>query len=169
MKASFGDAESHINWASHVDFTYNLIRGCNPAPGAWTTLDGKKLFLFECTKRIARTFSEVKGKKIGQVVAQNGSSLVIHGQGGFIEVQRVRWDGGRKIAAGEAELAGRRHPGRLNSAYESLPRAAPDCSVRPLTWNPDRTLHARSRITGRRGVARRVAGQHIRPDDRHPR
>jgi methionyl-tRNA formyltransferase len=99
------DAESHINWASHVDFTYNLIRGCNPAPGAWTTLDGKKLYLFECTKRIARTFSEVKGKKIGQVVAQNGSNLVIHGQGGFIEVQRVRWDGGKKIAAGEAELA----------------------------------------------------------------
>ena len=98
------DAESHINWASHVDITYNLIRGCNPAPGAWATLDGKKLFLFECTKRIARTFSEVKGKKIGQVVAQNGSSLLIHGQGGFIEVHRVRWDGGRKVAASEADL-----------------------------------------------------------------
>ena len=98
------DAESHINWASHVDITFNLIRGCNPAPGAWTTLDGKKLFLFESTRRIARTFSEVKGKKIGQVVAQNGGSLVIHGQGGFIEVHRVRWDGGRKIAAGDAEL-----------------------------------------------------------------
>jgi len=98
------DPESHINWAYHVDVTYNLIRGCNPAPGAWTTLEGKKLFLFECTKRIARTFSEVKGKKIGQVVAQNGSSLLIHGQGGFIEVQRVRWDSGKKIAAAEAEL-----------------------------------------------------------------
>ena len=98
------DAESHINWASHVDLTFNLIRGCNPAPGAWTTVDGKKLFLFECTKRIARTFSEVKGKKIGQVVAQNGASLVIHGQGGFIEVHRVRPDGGRKIAAGDAGI-----------------------------------------------------------------
>ena len=85
----------------------NLIRGCNPAPGAWTTLDGKKLFLFECTKRIARTFSEVKGKKIGQIVALNGSGAVIHGQGGFIEVQRVRWDGGKKVTAAEAELRGR--------------------------------------------------------------
>jgi methionyl-tRNA formyltransferase len=98
------DAESHINWASHVDFTYNLIRGCNPAPGAWTTMNGKKLFLFECTKRIAHTFSEVKGKKIGQIVALNGSNAVIHGQGGFIEVQRVRWDGGKKVTAAEAEL-----------------------------------------------------------------
>jgi methionyl-tRNA formyltransferase len=99
------DAETRINWASHVDLTYNLIRGVNPAPGAWTTLDGKKLFLFECRKRIARTFSEVKGKKLGEVVAVTGSGALIHGQGGFIEVQRVRWDGGRKVAATEADLA----------------------------------------------------------------
>ncbi len=98
------DAESRINWASHVDITYNLIRGCNPAPGAWTTIDGKKLFLFESTKRIARTFSEVKGKKIGQVVAQNGSSLVIHGQGGFIEVHRARLEGGKKLPAAETDI-----------------------------------------------------------------
>ena len=98
------EAESRIHWASHVDQTFNLIRGCNPAPGAWTTQDGKKLFLFECTKRLARTFGDVKGKKIGQVVSQVGGSVTIHGQGGFIEVQRVRWDGGKKIAAAEAGL-----------------------------------------------------------------
>ena len=99
------EAESRINWANHVDQTFNLIRGCNPAPGAWTTLDGKKLFLFESTKRIARTFSEVKGKKIGEVVAQNGQSLTIHGQGGFIEVHRIRPDGGKKVAAAEVGIA----------------------------------------------------------------
>ena len=26
---------------------YNLIRGCNPAPGAWSTLDGKILQIFD--------------------------------------------------------------------------------------------------------------------------
>src|SRR4029077_13179284 len=40
-------AEARITGASHVDFTYNLIRGCNPAPGAWTTLGGKKLQIFD--------------------------------------------------------------------------------------------------------------------------
>jgi methionyl-tRNA formyltransferase len=98
------EAESQIHWASHVDQTFNLIRGCNPAPGAWTTHEGRKLFLFESTKRNARTFGEVKGKKIGQVVAQSGSSLLVHGQGGFIDVHRVRWDGGKKTAATEAGL-----------------------------------------------------------------
>ncbi len=97
------EAESQVHWAQHVDITYNLIRGCNPAPGAWTTHEGKKLFLFDSTKRIARTFGEVKGRKIGQVVAVNGS-LTIHGQGGFIEVHRVRWDGGKKVTGAEAGL-----------------------------------------------------------------
>jgi methionyl-tRNA formyltransferase len=99
------DAESRINWASHVDITFNLIRGCNPAPGAWTTVpDGKKAFIYESTKRHARTFGEVKGKKIGEIVAQNGTSLVIHGQGGFIEAHRIRVEGGRKVAASESGL-----------------------------------------------------------------
>lgn len=99
------DAESRINWANHVDITYNLIRGCNPAPGAWTTTpDGTKAFLYDCTKRIARTFSEVKGKKIGEIVAQTGTSLTIQGQGGFIEVHRVRVEGGKKVAAAESGL-----------------------------------------------------------------
>jgi methionyl-tRNA formyltransferase len=98
------EAESRINWANHVDITYNLIRGCDPAPGAWTTMDGKKLFVFNAAKRISRTFSEVKGKKLGEVVAV-GAKLVVHGQGGFVEIERVRPDGGRKVAVPEAGIA----------------------------------------------------------------
>jgi methionyl-tRNA formyltransferase len=98
------EAETRINWATHVDITYNLIRGCDPAPGAWTTMDGKKLFVFNAAKRIARTFSEVKGKKLGEVVAV-GAKLVVHGQGGFVEIERVRPDGGRKVAVPEAGIA----------------------------------------------------------------
>ena len=98
------EAELRINWASHVDITYNLIRGCDPAPGAWTTMDGKKLFVFNAAKRIARTFSEVKGKKLGEVMSVDGK-LIVHGQGGFIEIERVRPDGGRKVAVSEAGIA----------------------------------------------------------------
>ena len=98
------EAESQIHWASHVEHIHNLIRGCDPAPGAWTTHQGRKLFLFDCRKRIARTFAEVKSRKPGEVVTQGSAGVTIHGQGGFIEVQRLRWDGGRKIAAAEAGL-----------------------------------------------------------------
>ena len=107
------DAETRINWANHVDIIFNLIRGCDPAPGAWTTADGKKLFVYNATKRIARTFSEVKGKKLGEVVAINNGALVVHGQGGFIEIARARPDGGRKGVAADAGVAVGTDTGRL--------------------------------------------------------
>lgn len=103
-EGTIGEAESEIRWASHIDLTYDLIRGCNPAPGAWTTLDGRKLFVFDCAKRIARTFSEVKGKRIGEVVAASSSTLTVLGQGGFIEISRLRWEDGKKIPANESGL-----------------------------------------------------------------
>ena len=33
--------ESRINWHTHVDILYNLIRGCDPAPGAWVMVGGR--------------------------------------------------------------------------------------------------------------------------------
>ena len=60
------------------------------------------MFLYDAKKRVARTFAEVKGKKIGQVVAQTEAGLVVHGQGGFIEIGRIRPEGGKKVAAAEA-------------------------------------------------------------------
>jgi methionyl-tRNA formyltransferase len=99
------EAESRINWANHVDLTYNLIRGCNPAPGAWTTVSGRRLYLFDARKHIAPTFARVKQIGIGQVAEASATSLLVHGQGGFIEVLRCRFDNGKKIAAGEAGIA----------------------------------------------------------------
>jgi methionyl-tRNA formyltransferase len=55
------DAEAQINWHNHVDIVYNLIRGCNPAPGAWTRLNGKKLQLFDARKHAARLFRRSQG------------------------------------------------------------------------------------------------------------
>src|SRR5688572_32783576 len=40
-------AEARIDWAKPIDHVYNLIRGCNPAPGAWTTFNGKQLQIFD--------------------------------------------------------------------------------------------------------------------------
>jgi methionyl-tRNA formyltransferase len=99
------EAEAHIDWAHPIEQSYNLIRGCNPQPGAWTTLEGRKLFLYDAAKRIARTFGEVRGKKIGQVVALSDKSFTVHGQGGFVEVSRCRFADGKKIAASEAGIA----------------------------------------------------------------
>ncbi len=98
------DAESRINWAHHADRIYDLIRGCNPAPGAWTMWGERKVYLFESKKIPARTFSMVKGFKPGQVMKVADGAFTVCAQGGLIEVQRCRIDGGKKITGAEAGI-----------------------------------------------------------------
>jgi methionyl-tRNA formyltransferase len=102
------EAEARINWANHVDFVYDLIRGCNPAPGAWTTLNSEgaeqKLYLFDAKKVMAPTFGSVRGKKIGEVVSAGPEGVRIHAQGGFIEVSRLRLGDGAKVKSSEINL-----------------------------------------------------------------
>jgi methionyl-tRNA formyltransferase len=91
-------AEARINWHNHVDQIYNLIRGCNPAPGAWTLLNGKKLQLFDARKHPVRRFSQVAGD-LGAITAIGEESLHIAAQGGQIEVLKLRCEGGDKMPA----------------------------------------------------------------------
>jgi methionyl-tRNA formyltransferase len=105
-------AEAKINWANHVDFVYNLIRGCNPAPGAWTTLGGQELQIFDARKHPVKTFGTVKGK-IGEVVEATEKSFQVTAQGGRVEVLRAKLGDGKKVAAGELLSAGQIKPGAL--------------------------------------------------------
>jgi methionyl-tRNA formyltransferase len=94
------DAEAKLNWANHVDFVYNTIRGCNPAPGAWTTLNGQKIQIFDAKKHTFRRFADVSGK-IGEVTAVTDASFRVTAQGGAIEVLRARGADGKKISGGD--------------------------------------------------------------------
>src|SRR5712671_3169895 len=105
-------AEAKLNWANHVDFVYNTIRGCNPAPGAWTTLEGKEIQVFDARKLPVRTFGTVKGK-IGEVVEATEKSFQVTAQGGRIEVLRAKLGDGKKVAVGELLAAGQIKPGAL--------------------------------------------------------
>jgi methionyl-tRNA formyltransferase len=91
-------AECKINWHNHVDFIYNVIRGCNPSPGAWTTLNGKKIQLFDSRKHLFRTFSAVRGK-VGEISEVGPESIRITAQGGQIEVMKLKHEDGKKISA----------------------------------------------------------------------
>jgi methionyl-tRNA formyltransferase len=94
------EPEARINWANHVDFVYNTIRACNPAPGAWTTLNGQKVQIFDARKHPFHRFADVAGK-IGEISAVSDSSFRITAQGGAIEVLRARGADGKKVTGGE--------------------------------------------------------------------
>ena len=96
------DPEAQINWHAHVDQVYDLIRGCNPSPGAWTTVRGRKVRLYEVVRHRTRTFAAVTGKP-GEVCALTDKGIEIALQGGRLEVRQGRIDGGAKMPA--AQLA----------------------------------------------------------------
>jgi methionyl-tRNA formyltransferase len=39
--------DAEIDWSRPVEQVYNLIRGCNPQPGAWTTLNGAEVQVYD--------------------------------------------------------------------------------------------------------------------------
>jgi len=104
------EAEARVNWANHVDFVYNTIRGCNPAPGAWTTLNGTKLQIFDAKKHPARTFAAVRGK-IGEVCEVGAGSFSVAAQGGRIEVFKAKLGDGKKLAAADLAKSANLVPG----------------------------------------------------------
>jgi len=95
--------ESKINWHNHVAVIHNLIRACDPAPGAWTTLAGRKVQLFGSKKHIVRTFGAVKGKP-GEIVSI-ADSMFINAQGGQIEITKLKHEDGKKVGASEFATA----------------------------------------------------------------
>lgn len=96
----FRAAEAEIRWSAHAKQIYNLIRAANPAPGAWTTVDGKKLQIFDCSLNPVRRLSEVKGKP-GEVIAVDEDGFSVCAQGGQIRIRKVKPEGGKKVSAAE--------------------------------------------------------------------
>ena len=91
-----------------MDVVYNLIRACNPAPGAWTMLGGVKTWIYDCRKITMGKFTGAH--KPGDIHAVSDTSLTIKAQGGMIEVLKLRAEGGKKMNAGEWARANRITP-----------------------------------------------------------
>lgn len=85
---------ARIDWNKPVGQVYNLIRGTNPAPGAWTTYKGEELGIFDS----ARTAGDGVSSK---VVAISDEGVTIQSIGGRVLVKRVKPAGGAKQTAAE--------------------------------------------------------------------
>lgn len=74
---------SHIDWFKPVDQVYNLIRGTNPAPGAWSTYKGSEIGVFDST----RTGGDGVA---GRVVDISEEGVTVQSVGGRILIRRVK-------------------------------------------------------------------------------
>lgn len=113
------DKEARINWHAHLDVVHNLIRGCDPAPGAWTSAGGQKIRLFEARKHPARRFGDVAGKP-GEVVSIGDSSFQVAVQGGTLEIFKLRMENGQKVSGADfARSSGLAAGSRLGEELQS--------------------------------------------------
>ena len=91
---------AHIDWAKSWRQIDPLIRGCNPAPGAWSNLDGKVLRIFDATPLPAKDPKGIGGK-MGEIVAVEADGFIVVCADGRFKVTRVQPADGKKIDAGE--------------------------------------------------------------------
>lgn len=94
------DAEARINWSAHAQQVHDLIRGCDPAPGAWTVVQGEKVRLYESHLIPTRRFADVAGRP-GTIAAIEGDTARIALQGGTVAFGKVRTASGQKLTAAE--------------------------------------------------------------------
>lgn len=96
----FRKDDAKLDWSKPAADVYNVIRAANPAPGAWTTLNGDEIQIFDARRE------DGEGTP-GEVVFVDDNGITVQASGGRIVIKRVRPKGGDKQAATEwASAAG---------------------------------------------------------------
>jgi methionyl-tRNA formyltransferase len=82
-----------INWNKSVEEVHNLIRGLSPFPGAFTTLNGKMLKIYNSQKEIVAP--EINA---GEYETDGKTFLKFACGNGFIHIKELQLEGKKKIA-----------------------------------------------------------------------
>ena len=95
------DEHAKIDWSKPAVEVHNLIRGCDPQPGAHATYDGKQLRIFD-----VRLQRGAPASLPGQIIHIGADEITIALNGGSLVVKRVRGQGAKTSAAEFAKGAG---------------------------------------------------------------
>jgi methionyl-tRNA formyltransferase len=95
-----GPGNAKIDWGKSWRQIDPLVRGCNPAPGAWTTFDGQTLKVFDAKPLPAKDPKGIAGK-LGEIVAVESDGFTVVCADGRMKITRVQPADGKKIDAGE--------------------------------------------------------------------
>jgi methionyl-tRNA formyltransferase len=99
-EAPCGREHARLDWGRPCRQLHDLVRGCDPAPGAWTTCGGQVLQVVAAAPRPARDVAGLGGA-MGEVVDVGADGFGVACADGRLWVTRVRSAGGAKMGAGE--------------------------------------------------------------------
>jgi methionyl-tRNA formyltransferase len=86
------DRVAAVDFKKPIIEVYNLIRGCDPQPGAYTTFRRKKIRFYE-----ASLYLEPMGKSIGEIISIEEKGIQIALKDGIIKFGKLRINEGNKI------------------------------------------------------------------------
>jgi methionyl-tRNA formyltransferase len=87
------DKVAGIAWERPAEQVYNLIRGCDPQPGAYSYYQGEKVRFFE-----AKRLHEPASARPGEIVAVEAGGITVAASGGLIRIGKVRTEQGKHDA-----------------------------------------------------------------------
>jgi len=103
-----GDEHAKIDWSKPAQEVYNLIRGCDPQPGAHSTWQGKMVRIFD-----ARLQTGNSSAPTGQVTGIGGEEITIALNGGALTAKKFRAEGAKISGAEFAKQVDLKVGGRL--------------------------------------------------------
>ncbi len=106
------DRVAGIDWNKSAAEIYNLIRGCDPQPGAYAFHRGAKIRFLEARPADIHRPEAAPG----EVLAVGKDGWVVAARGGAIRVGKIRTEAGKQEAAEYAAAAGLRPGERLMPA-----------------------------------------------------
>jgi methionyl-tRNA formyltransferase len=90
------DTVAAVDWSKFASDVYNLVRGCDPQPGAYSTIKGSKVRFYK-----ARLLEPMADKVPGEIVDINEGEVVVALNGGVLGIGKIRDAGGAKMDADE--------------------------------------------------------------------
>ena len=93
-------ADAEIDWNKPASEVFNLIRGCDPQPGAWSQFNGQEVKIFD-----SRLSADGSGNP-GEIIEKSEDHLSVACGDGSVQILRVRPDGQGKQSTSEWAEAG---------------------------------------------------------------
>lgn len=90
------DQVAGLDWRKPAQDVYNLVRGCDPQPGAFATIKNEKVRFYA-----ARLLAQPATEAPGTILAIGEQGLQVAVDGGCLLVAKVKPDTGKKAAAAE--------------------------------------------------------------------
>ncbi len=90
------DRVAAVDWSKPAPDVYNLVRGCDPQPGAYLMFKGDKVRLYK-----AKLLAPKKTQTPGEILDINEGEIIVALNGGALGIGKVKDAAGAKIDANE--------------------------------------------------------------------